>query len=109
MPNPHDQDPVIVVGTGIAGCLVALGAAEQGPVIVVTKAELGEGSTRRAQGGIAAALDGGDSVEAHLADTLRAGAGLCDVDAAAGICREGPAQIAVLLGRGVASTATAAA
>ena len=60
MPNPRDQDPVIVVGTGIAGCLVALGAAEQGPVIVVTKAELGEGSTRRAQGGIAAALDGGD-------------------------------------------------
>ena len=101
MPNPHDQDPVIVVGTGIAGCLVALGAAEQGPVIVVTKAELGEGSTRRAQGGIAAAVDGGDSVEAHLADTLRAGAGLCDVDAAAGICREGPAQIAVLLARGV--------
>ena len=62
-----------------------------GPVIVVTKAELGEGSTRRAQGGIAAALDGGDSVEAHLADTLAAGAGLCDVDAAAAhLPRRGP-------------------
>jgi L-aspartate oxidase len=102
VPHPHAQDPVIVVGTGIAGCLVALGAAERGPVVVITKAELGEGSTRRAQGGIAAALDGGDSVEAHLADTLRAGAGLCDLDAAAGICREGPAQVAALLARGVA-------
>ena len=48
----------------------------------------------RAQGGIAAAIDGHDSVEAHLADTLAAGAGLCDVEAVAHICREGPAQVA---------------
>ena len=68
----------------------------------MTKEALGEGSTRRAQGGIAAAIDGHDSVEAHLADTLAAGAGLCDPAAAAHICREGPAQVATLLARGVA-------
>lgn len=97
---PH-QDPVIVVGSGIAGALLALAAAEGGPVVVVTKDVLGEGSTVRAQGGIAAAVDGHDSVEAHLADTLAAGAGLCDPVAAAHICREGPAQVATLLARGV--------
>jgi L-aspartate oxidase len=97
---PH-SDPLIVVGSGIAGSLLALAAAESGPVVVVTKDVLGEGSTVRAQGGIAAAVDGHDSVEAHLADTLAAGAGLCDVAAAAHICREGPAQVATLLARGV--------
>ena len=95
------RDPLIVVGSGIAGSLLALAAAEHGPVVLVTKDALGEGSTARAQGGIAAAVDGHDSVEAHLADTLAAGAGLCDVGAAAHICREGPAQVATLLARGV--------
>lgn len=97
-----EMDPVIVIGSGIAGALLALTAAETGPVVVVTKDVLGEGSTLRAQGGIAAAIDGHDSVEAHLADTLAAGAGLCDPAAAAHICREGPAQVATLLARGVA-------
>ena len=95
------MDPVIVVGSGIAGGLLALAAAERGPVVLVTKAALGEGSTRRAQGGIAAAVDDGDTVDAHVADTLAAGAGLCDVEAVARICAEGPAQIATLLQRGV--------
>ncbi len=102
MARPHRQDPVIVVGSGIAGALLALGAAESGPVVVITEGELGDGSTRRAQGGIAAAVEPGDSVEAHLRDTLAAGAGLCDPDAAAAICREGPAQVTELLSRGVA-------
>ena len=101
MPRPHPQEPVIVVGSGIAGALAALGAAESGPVVVITEGELGDGSTRRAQGGIAAAVDGGDSVAAHLRDTLEAGAGLCDAEAAAAICREGPAQVTELLSRGV--------
>ena len=90
-----------MVGSGIAGALLALGAAESGPVVVVTEGTLGDGSTRRAQGGIAAAVDRGDSVEAHLRDTLEAGAGLCDPEAAAAICREGPAQVTELLSRGV--------
>lgn len=102
MTPSRERDPVIVVGSGIAGCLVALSAAETGPVVLVTKETLGDGSTRRAQGGIAAAIDERDSVEAHLADTLAAGAGLCDPDAAEIICREGPGQVAELIARGVA-------
>ncbi len=92
---------MIVVGSGIAGGLLALAAAERGPVVLVTKASLGDGSTRRAQGGIAAAVDAGDTVDAHVADTLAAGAGLCDVEAVARICAEGPAQVGTLLRRGV--------
>jgi len=102
MGRPTSHEPLIVVGSGIAGGLLALAAAESGPVVLVTKEALGAGSTARAQGGIAAAVDTGDSVEAHLGDTLAAGAGLCDPDAAARICREGPDQIAALLRRGVA-------
>jgi L-aspartate oxidase len=78
MGRPTPQEPLIVVGSGIAGGLLALAAAESGPVVLVTKEALGAGSTARAQGGIAAAVDTGDSVEAHLRDTLAAGAGLCD-------------------------------
>lgn len=101
MASARDMDPVIVVGSGIAGSLLALAAAELGPVIMVTKEALGDGSTRRAQGGIAAAIDRQDSVEAHIADTLAAGAGLCDREAVTRICREGPAQVAALVARGV--------
>ena len=49
MAGPQRQDPVIVVGSGIAGALLALGAAESGPVVVITEGELGDGSTRRAR------------------------------------------------------------
>lgn len=95
------DEPVIVVGSGISGALMALGIAEDGPVVLITKRRLGEGSTRAAQGGMAAAIDPDDSIEAHLADTMAAGAGLCDPDAAARICREGPHQVAVLREYGV--------
>ncbi len=101
MASVRELDPVIVVGSGIAGSLLALSAAEFGPVVMITKEALGDGSTRRAQGGIAAAIDGHDSVEAHVADTLAAGAGLCDIEAVTRICREGPGQVAALLARGV--------
>ena len=101
MTSARDLDPVIVVGSGIAGSLLALEAAETGPVVMITKDELGEGSTRRAQGGIAAAVDVRDSIDAHIADTLAAGAGLCDIDAVTRICEEGPGQVAALLARGV--------
>lgn len=101
MTSARELDPVIVVGSGIAGSLLALEAAETGPVVLITKEALGEGSTRRAQGGIAAAVDVHDSVEAHIADTLAAGAGLCDLDAVTRICEEGPGQVAALLARGV--------
>jgi len=97
-----DREPLIVVGGGLAGLWLALRAAETGPVIVVTKGALGDGSTPWAQGGLAAAVGDGDSAAAHLADTLSAGAGLCVEAAARAICAEAPARVADLERAGVA-------
>ncbi len=101
MSQATERDPVIVVGSGIAGSVLALEAAEHGPVVLITEGLLGEGSTQRAQGGMAAAIDEHDSVADHIADTLAAGAGLCDPEAVRVICADGPAQVAALLARGV--------
>ncbi|MEW6581822.1 MAG: L-aspartate oxidase [Actinomycetota bacterium] len=99
-----DGRPVeaVVVGSGVAGLFFALRAADRGhAVTVVSKAALTDGSTRLAQGGIAAAVGPGDTPAAHLADTLAAGAALCDPEAAAVICREGPARLRDLVALGV--------
>src|SRR5918911_112495 len=73
---------LLVLGSGIAGLTTALHAARSGmSVLVVTKGELSHSATRYAQGGVAAALAAPDSPDLHLADTLVAGAGLCDTDA----------------------------
>src|SRR6266436_933587 len=71
---------LIVVGSGIAGLFTALSAHRRGvrDVLIVTKGALEESTTRYAQGGIAAAVGDGDSWELHEADTLGAGAELCD-------------------------------
>ncbi|RQW22179.1 L-aspartate oxidase [Rhodobacteraceae bacterium CH30] len=69
---------VLIIGSGLAGMTLALHLAEQRRVCVITKRDLLEGSSSYAQGGIAAVLDTGDSVEHHIADTLVAGAGLCN-------------------------------
>ena len=66
----------IVIGSGIAGLITALECHKAGPILLVTKASLGEGSTRYAQGGIAVARKIGDSIEKHLTDTISAGAGI---------------------------------
>lgn len=87
----------VVVGSGIAGLTAALAARHAGSVLLVTKAQPSDGSTRWAQGGIAAALGIGDSPEAHLADTLTAGAGLCDPEAVRILVTEGPAAVRNLL------------
>jgi L-aspartate oxidase len=71
----------LVVGSGIAGLTFAQRCAPHGKVIVVTKAELADANTSYAQGGIAAAIGEGDSLDLHVQDTLTAGAGLCDVRA----------------------------
>ncbi len=92
---------VVVVGTGIAGLTVALNLHEAGQrVLVVTKDLLNSGSTRWAQGGIAAALDPGDSPGEHLDDTLVAGAGLCDEAAVRLLVTEGPDAVRELVERG---------
>lgn len=85
---------VIVVGSGIAGLTTALHARHGGHrVLLVTKGLVDEGSTRWAQGGIAAALSEDDSPAEHVADTLTAGAGLCDRDAVRVLAYEGPAAV----------------
>jgi L-aspartate oxidase len=96
-----DPDPLVVVGGGLAGLWLALRAAPLGPVLLVTKGALGDGSTSWAQGGMAAAVGEGDSPAAHLSDTLAAGAGLCDPGAARAICLEAPALVRALARAGV--------
>ncbi|MEU0805332.1 L-aspartate oxidase [Streptomyces sp. NPDC005970] len=92
---------VVVVGSGVAGLTVALRCAAAGAkVTVVTKARLDDGSTRWAQGGIAAALGEGDTPEQHLDDTLVAGAGLCDEEAVRALVTEGPGAVRRLIGTG---------
>ncbi|WP_084958771.1 L-aspartate oxidase [Thermoactinospora rubra] len=94
---------VVVVGSGIAGLTVALRHADLDPaarVLVVTKDVLSAGSTRWAQGGIAAVLDPADSPEEHLEDTLAAGVGLCDARAVRALVTEGPGALRRLIERG---------
>jgi L-aspartate oxidase len=92
---------VVVVGSGVAGLTVALRCAAAGAkVTVVTKAHLDDGSTRWAQGGIAAALGEGDTPEQHLDDTLVAGAGLCDEPAVRTLVSEGPGAVRRLIETG---------
>ena len=93
---------IIVVGSGIAGLIAALELSRKHAVTLVTKARLEDSNTRFAQGGIAAAMFSDDSVEEHIADTLRAGAGLCDPAAVEVLCSQGPARIRDLVRLGVA-------
>jgi nicotinate-nucleotide pyrophosphorylase (carboxylating) len=91
---------VVVIGSGIAGLTTALRATPVGRVLVVTKDVLSAGSTRWAQGGIAAALDPGDSAADHEADTLTAGVGLCDEAAVRLLTTEGPDAVRRLIALG---------
>ena len=93
---------VVVVGSGIAGLTAALHARAAGRVLLVTKALLDAGSTRWAQGGIAAALAPDDSPAAHFADTMTAGAGLCDPAAVEVLVTEGPDRVRDLAALGAA-------
>ncbi len=94
---------VVVVGSGVAGLTAALDATAAGMrVVVVTKAAVDAGCTRWAQGGVAVVVGDvpGDSVDAHIADTLAAGGGLTDACAVASIITEGPAAMRGLQARG---------
>jgi L-aspartate oxidase len=93
---------VVVVGSGVAGLTAALHAARAGSVLLITKVLVDDGSTRWAQGGVAAAVGLDDSPEDHLQDTLEAGVGLCDVDAVRVLCQEGPARLHELIALGAA-------
>ncbi|OIV37319.1 L-aspartate oxidase [Mangrovactinospora gilvigrisea] len=99
--TPARPADAVVIGSGVAGLTAALRARAHGlRVVLLTKDTLGEGSTRWAQGGIAAALDLADSPAQHLRDTLVAGAGLCDREAVEALAAEGPAAVRRLIAAG---------
>ncbi|MGA3488668.1 L-aspartate oxidase [Micromonosporaceae bacterium DT55] len=93
-PGWVENTDVIVVGSGVAGLTAALQLREAGlHVTVVTKVNIDDGSTRWAQGGIAAVLDPLDTPQAHARDTEIAGVGLCDPQAVRVLVEEGPARV----------------
>lgn len=103
MPNPASFD-FLVIGSGIAGLTFALKVAETGPVAIITKKNRAESNTNYAQGGIAAVTGADDSLELHVQDTLRAGAGLCREDVVRTVVSEGPALVRELIQLGVRFT-----
>ena len=92
---------VLIVGSGAAGLTAALNLAETHTVAVIAKGSLSEGATGWAQGGIAAVLEEGDSFEAHVKDTMIAGAGLNDEKVVEHVVGEAPAAIERLIELGV--------
>ncbi|MBI61886.1 MAG: L-aspartate oxidase [Verrucomicrobiales bacterium] len=95
------QFDYIVIGSGIAGLTFALKVAGHGRVAVVTKKNLSEANTQYAQGGIAAVTKPTDSIDLHVADTLRAGAGLCREDVVRSVIEEGPDRVQELIELGM--------
>jgi len=99
----YDYD-VLIIGSGAAGLGVALRIADVAKVAVVAKSKLQECSTFYAQGGISAVLDAQDSIESHIQDTLRAGAGLCDPEIVRLVVSQGKESIRWLLAQGATFT-----
>jgi L-aspartate oxidase len=95
---------VLIIGSGLAGQALALQLAPHRRVALVTKRSLEDSASSRAQGGIAAALDDADSIEAHIKDTLVAGAGLCSPRTTRFVVERGKAAIDWLIGQGVPFT-----
>lgn len=91
--SKHFSHDVLVIGSGAAGLGLALRLDPTLHVAVIAKSAVDEGSSKYAQGGIAVVLDPADSVEAHVQDTLVAGAGLCDPQVAQFTAEHGAEQI----------------
>jgi L-aspartate oxidase len=87
----------LVIGSGVAGLTFALEAARHADVLLVTKRDLDESATARAQGGIAAVLDPADSFEGHVRDTLEAGRGLSHPGVVEMVVRDGPERVRALI------------
>lgn len=94
----------LIIGSGLAGLTLALKLADQQKVGLITKKSLLDGASGWAQGGIAAVLSAEDSLEAHIQDTMIAGAGLCDPAATAFVVEHGKASIDWLIAQGVPFT-----
>jgi L-aspartate oxidase len=100
---------VAIIGSGLAGLSVALHLAQSRKVVIVSKRSMLDGASNWAQGGIAAVLDSADSHAEHIADTMVAGAGLCDEAATRSIVEQSRASIEWLIERGVPFTRDASA
>ncbi|WP_134323705.1 L-aspartate oxidase [Cumulibacter soli] len=99
--------PVVIIGSGAAGLSAALMLAGRRAVTLITKGEIGDGATAWAQGGLAAVSAANDSYAAHVADTLVAGAGLCEEDIVSQLVSAAPEAIARLVGLGATFDRTA--
>lgn len=97
MKKPPERVDFIVVGAGVAGLRAAIALAEAGNVLVLAKQELTESATQYAQGGIAVALSDEDEISLHLQDTINAGDGIVNPDAARVLVEEGPERIQELI------------
>ena len=94
----------LIIGSGLAGLTLAIKLADHKKVGLITKKALLDGASGQAQGGIAAVLSGEDSLDAHIQDTLRAGAGLCDEAVTRYVVEHGKAAIDWLISQGVSFT-----
>ncbi|HXU93633.1 MAG TPA: FAD-dependent oxidoreductase, partial [Gallionella sp.] len=94
----------LIIGSGLAGLTLAIKLADHQKVGLITKKSLMDGASSRAQGGIAAVLSGEDSLDAHIQDTLTAGAGLCDETVTRYVVEHGKAAIDWLINQGVPFT-----
>src|ERR1700748_3307388 len=95
-PIPSHAD-FIVIGAGVAGLRASIGLADHGSVLCLAKREGAESNTQYAQGGIAVALSDEDEIGLHLQDTINAGDGLVNTDAARVLVEEGPPRIEELI------------
>jgi L-aspartate oxidase len=100
MVPPGERWDYLVIGSGIAGLTFALEVADHGRVAVVTKDRSDESNSSYAQGGVATVWSAEDSFDAHVADTLAAGAGLCHEDVVEMVVREGPERVRELIALG---------
>lgn len=91
---------VVIIGSGIAGLSAALEASKEKSVLIITKSNIIDTATYKAQGGVAAAINE-DSSNSHLEDTLRAGAGICDRHMVSILVNEGIKRINKLVEQGV--------
>ena len=103
MHTQHQYD-VLIIGSGAAGLTLALRLPKRARIAVLSKGPVREGNTWYAQGGISAVLDHKDSIESHIADTMDAGAGLCDPETVRFTVEHGPEAVQWLVDLGVPFT-----
>ena len=99
--SPNRKFDILIIGSGAAGLTLALRSAGFARVGVLSKASLEQGATFYAQGGVAAVLDAGDSLESHIEDTMTAGAGLCHRPMVEHVVNHSAAAVGWLLEQGV--------